>query len=141
MRVSFCRLCSAIEVVCRWIETLYRRLSKSGCRASKYRTDCLARHESDAAADQYGREPSTAIHILVEKELGRHGITHEGEGSRCRGYEADIRIAHRKEQREEAEGHADNAKQKSKAAYHGAYGSSHAVFRPDDVQIADFTHC
>src|ERR1700722_10126046 len=92
--------------------------------------------QGDAAADEGGCQPAPAIDILVQDPLRRYGVAHEGERTCGGGDEAYIRVAERKEKREEAQSHTGTPGQKTAFTDHGPDRAAQASLRFDLVKIA-----
>src|SRR5580698_4428778 len=101
----------------------------------------LVLEEGDTTADEDSSQPATAIDIFMQQILRSQGIADEGEGTCCRGDQADIRVAEREEQGEEAEGHPYHSGQEAAFTDDGPNRATQTSRRLDLVQVADSAHC
>ena len=100
----------------------------------------LSSQKGHAQADKHRRHPALAVDVLPEKELGRNRVGDKGERGRRRCNEADLGMAERVEQREEAARHRAYAGDEAWTGDHRQTRACQAATRPNHVQVPQPAH-
>src|SRR5450755_1375044 len=87
-------------------------------RPANHAPDTLPLEQRDATADEHRCQPAPAIDVLVQHPLRRNCIADESERTSRWSNQAYVRVAQRKEEREEAQRHAGGSSQEAALAYH-----------------------